>query len=513
MASSASRREQPLKPMSAKYESQSRQDAFCVRLKSAIRGLNIGHVLILALLLRALLPILGYLRTRDIAIFYDPDTDTYLTPAKELIVYHRFFSAGTPEIVRTPGYPLLLTLGLSLQHLEIVTILAQIIISCFTVYLVYVITQLLFGRERVSIIAAVLYALEPLSILYTSQLLSETLFTALGTVWLYFGLQYLNSYRLRNLVVSGVALAASVYVRPVAYFLPVLIAGGLGIWALVDGRKSMSRLIEHAAIFLVVSMGLILPWQLRNWSATGYSGFSGASCINMYFDLETSVLAVKEHVPFFEMRHRLGHNAIMQDQFGYINESAYLLRHPEQKSWTLAQRLNYMCQDGRRTVSDNPLTYARIHLTGVARTMFDSGATSFLMFFKLYSRGGGLFAGLQDRGIVRTMGAIMMKHPLVFWSNVLLLLVELPYWICAGVVLFSRQLLGKASILMALFVAIYYLVISGGVDALGRYRHPAMPIISALAGYGLFKLSQYQHARCALSSRATTRLATRNKPG
>src|SRR5579863_4985282 len=288
MADSASRKEHLLKLMQAKHEPQYRQDAFCVRLKSAIRRLHIGHILILALILRALLPTLGYLCTRDIAIFYDPDTDTYLTPAKELIVYHRFFSAGIPEIVRTPGYPLLLTLGLLLQHLEVITILAQIMTSCFTVYMVYLIAQSLFRREQVAIIAAVLYAIEPLSIFYTSQLLSETLFAALGTVWLYFSLRYLDSYRPWNLVVSGVALAASVYVRPIAYFLPILIAGGLGVLALVDGQKNMSRLLKHAAVFLVVSTSLIVPWQLRNGSETGYFGFSGASCINMYFDLEAS---------------------------------------------------------------------------------------------------------------------------------------------------------------------------------------------------------------------------------
>ena len=41
-------------------------------------------------------------------------------------------------------------------------------------------------------------------------------------------------------------------------------------------------------------------------------------------------------------------------------------------------------------------------------------------------------------------------------------------------------------ILTALLIVTYYLLISGGPGASGRFRHPAMPIISILAGYGLF---------------------------
>jgi hypothetical protein len=95
--------------------------------------LKIWWVLGLALFLRTLLPILGYFYTRDDTIVYTPDTVSYIVPARELIAHHRFFSNGAPEIIRTPGYPLLLTAGLLLGRLESVTIALQILLSCFTV--------------------------------------------------------------------------------------------------------------------------------------------------------------------------------------------------------------------------------------------------------------------------------------------------------------------------------------------------------------------------------------------
>jgi hypothetical protein len=106
--------------------------------------LKIWWVLGLALFLRTLLPILGYFYTRDDTIVYTPDTVSYIVPARELIAHHRFFSNGAPEIIRTPGYPLLLTAGLLLGRLESVTIALQILLSCFTVYMVYQTAFILF---------------------------------------------------------------------------------------------------------------------------------------------------------------------------------------------------------------------------------------------------------------------------------------------------------------------------------------------------------------------------------
>jgi 4-amino-4-deoxy-L-arabinose transferase-like glycosyltransferase len=144
--------------------------------------LKIWWVLGLALLLRTLLPILGYFYTRDDTIVYTPDTVSYIVPARELIAHHRFFFNGAPEIIRTPGYPLLLTAGLLLGRLESVTIALQILLSCFTVYMVYRTAFILFEGEWIALIAATLYAIEPFSILFTSLFAPETLFTAVVMV-------------------------------------------------------------------------------------------------------------------------------------------------------------------------------------------------------------------------------------------------------------------------------------------------------------------------------------------
>lgn len=441
-----------------------------------ISRLDIWQVLGFALFLRILLPVLGYLHTRDVTIFYSPDTETYVAPARELIVHHRFFFHGAPEILRPPGYPILLTVGLLLGRLESVTILLQILLSCFTVYMVYLTAQLLFHRKSVAIIAAMLYAIEPLSILYVSQLLTETLFTAIVMIWLYFLLRYLNRSTLPDLMVSGIALSLSIYVRPIGYFLPVAIAVAMLLRAVVNDQQSMRCLVTHVAVFLIVSMGLAALWQVRNRVETGYCGFSGISSVDMYFYLGASVLAAEQHVSPREV----------QDRLGYQDDRIYFERHPEQKTWTVGQRLEYMRRDAEHILLNHPLTYARIHLEGIVRVVFGSGATVFLKLFGLKPNEGAVERKPVDQGVLKTAAAFIMANPLVFWSDVLLLPLELLYLAGACVALLSsRAMMRSPCIIAAVLTIVYYVVISGGPAGYSRFRNPIMPIICALSAYGL----------------------------
>ena len=79
------------------------------------------------------------------------------------------------------------------------------------------------------------------------------------------------------------------------------------------------------------------------WRA-GYSGFSGISSIDLYFYSAASVLAAKQHVPLRKMQHRLG----------YQDERIYFQRHPEQKAWPLAQRLNFMSHEADSILAQQP---------------------------------------------------------------------------------------------------------------------------------------------------------------
>lgn len=440
--------------------------------------LNIGHlniwlVLGLALFLRTLLPLLGYCYTHDVTIFYTPDTDSYIVPARELIAHHRFFSDGAPEILRTPGYPLLLTAGLLLDRLELVTITLQILLNCFTVFMVYRTACLLFEREKRAVIAAGLYSIDPLSILFASLLSAETLFTAIVMIGVYYLVRYLRRQSLGDLLVSASALAASVYVRPIGYFLPLIIAAELATWALVTHGQNKLRVLAPAFAFVIVSVGLAGFWQVRNKVESGYSGFSAIASDNMYFIGAASVLAAQQHVPYYGMRDRLGY----QDQRLYIQE------HPEQKNWSVAQRINYINRAAEHILLGGSLTYTWIYFDGLLRGTFDPGSTEFLRFFDLYPKEGGLLTVEVDKGIISTIGSLF-ANPLLFWSTAIMLPLLLISLSCACITLCGRVILDPAILAVSLMTG-YYMAIAGGPGDWGRFRHPAMPIICVLAADGL----------------------------
>ncbi|HVB81760.1 MAG TPA: glycosyltransferase family 39 protein [Candidatus Binataceae bacterium] len=435
--------------------------------------LKIWSALGLALFLRALFPVVGYCYTRDVTIFYTPDTASYIAPARELIAHHRFSSDGAPEIARTPGYPLLLTVGLLLGRVELVTVVLQILLSCFTVYMVYRTALLLFERERVALVAALLYAIEPFSILFTSLLSTETLFAAIVMVGVYYLVRYLKRHLLADLLASAVALAVSVYVRPIGYFLPVIIAAGLAAWALATAQRNRPRLIIHLGALVIVSFGLTGLWQVRNKIEAGYSGFSAIASQNMYFILASSVLAVQQHAHYYQMRERLGY----QDQHVYFRDN------PGQHAWPMARVLNYMSRDAEHILLGSPWTYAQIYFQGVVRSIFDPGSTEFLRFFDLYPKHGGLLQVQVDRGTIQTL-KVLFRNPLLGWSTVVLIVPQFIYlWgLC---VTLSRRGIRDPAILAALLIIGYYVAIAGGPGDWGRFRHPAMPIVCALAAYGL----------------------------
>ncbi len=431
-------------------------------------------VLTLAFVIRALLPVTAAVTTADREVFHSPDTASYTALTCELAETGRFARHGEPEIVRTPGYPLLLLPGIVIGRPELITIALQVILSCLTAYLVYRIALLLFESRRIATVCCLLYAVEPLSVVYTSKLLTETLFTCATALFVLYLAKYLKNGGLRHVVISAAALSASVYVRPISYFLPALVAIGLLLRALRGGPEGR-RLLGHACVFFVVSMGAVGLWQVRNAVLAGYGGFSATADINLYFYQGASVLAAERACPYYQV----------QEEMGYGDENAYLQNHPQQRQWGRAERYRYMRRQGASTLVSHPLTYLNIHLKGMARALFDPGAFAYLKLFKLYPRSGGLLGMAVDRGVVKTAFYLFNHKPLVFWSNVLLGVVLGFYLLLAAVGLFSKAVLKNRAAVMIFLIGVYFLALSGGPQAEGRFRHPVMPMVCVLAGLGL----------------------------
>ena len=435
--------------------------------------------------MRILLPISAYFYTHDATIFYTGDTAQYIAPARELIAHHSFFSDGSlearvwnspiapaPDIIRTPGYPLLLTVGLLLGPLVPITVALQIWLSCFTVYMVYKSAGLIFESEKVALSAALLYAVEPLAVIFSSLLSTEAMFTAILMLGVYYLIRYLKGQSLTDVLVSAGALAASVYVRPAGYFLPVIIAAGLAMWTAMAGGQN-SRMLIHLSAFLVVFFGLTGLWRIRNKVVTDYSGVSSVFSDDMYCNAAASILAAKWHLSYGAVQRRLG----------CYDLNIYFQDHPEQKTQTIGEVVKYECDYATLIFLHNPAIFARIYLQGVMRAIFDPASTEFIRFFDLYPKEGGLLETAVDRGTFAALEALF-RNRLLAWTTVALLMLQLLYISGACITLFKAPMRDPAILIIVIIMG-YYLVLPGGPSAWDRYRHPAMPLMCILAGHGL----------------------------
>ena len=430
---------------------------------------SIRHVLVVALVVRAAVIVSSLMVTGGTIGFINPDTDDYVEPATAFLETGTFALGGQPDITRTPGYPIFLLPGIALGHVEIITLVGQVLLSCLTVYGVYRLGLELLGDGRAALLGACVYAVEPVSILFSAKVVSETLFTAILVLFLLAATKYLKEPRWRTIIVAAMLLAAAIYVRPIAYYLPALATPFLLVRALVL-RRAARLLAAQAAVFFIVSAGLISLWHVRNYAATGYSGFTANIESNLYYVEAAQVLAVERGVAFKEMAHRLGYS----EELRYQNRPA---EFTENKGAHYAA----MRRKALDIIAEHPLTYLRNRAHAVLRTVLNPGGFEYMVLYDVYPGHRILEAEVLDKGLMA--GAIWMlrERTALFWTNIALAVILAIIYLCAVMGFVSRRLRLTAPVLLALMVGAYFVGTSLGSS---RFRHPVMPIIAVFAGYG-----------------------------
>lgn len=418
-----------------------------------------------AALLRLLL-MAAALGRRGFDALIQSDTGSYLRPGSNLLLHGQFASGGVPEIGRTPGYPLFLALFSCAGPLAVA--LAQVLLSAASVILVYRIARALYAGERVALIAAWLFAFEPLTAVYSIVLLSETLFLFLLLLAIERLIAFLSTHNLRVLAISGLALAAAIFVRPIAYYLPIALAIGLAV-AL---RRVPVLRWKAPAVFLLCSVPWLAAWQIRNYVETGFGGFSSVQIQNLYYFNAGQITARLEHRPL----------AQVESDLGYDSDAVLLTRHPDAASWTRVQRLAFMRSDALAVIAANPYLFLRTHLDGVMRTAFNPGASALLGLFgaPVDSR---VLNGELDVGPFRAAWQVMHRFPAQAAVMALLALILTAFYLLALRGLLLRRL-PAVFLALLLGVAFYFVLLSGGAAGSARLRLPCMPIVCILAAAG-----------------------------
>jgi hypothetical protein len=409
-----------------------------------------------------------------------PDTSSYLIPGRNLLLHGSFVADGVPNLIRTPGYSLFFAIT-SLAGLPAAAA-ANVILSVFSVLLVWKLGRAIFDDNHIALIAAWIFAFEPVSVANSVLLLSDTLFLALFLLSMERIAEFLSKHCLRALALAGLWLVAATFVRPITYYLPIALALGLFlVLARVPGLRW-----KAPAVLLISVLPWLAVWQIRNWVETGYSGFSSASEYNLYFIGAADVTARVEHRNFADVRKELGFaGSNCPSEQDYLFKF-YLSLHPEQIGWSQSQRLVFMHSEAIRVIRTHYGTYLRSYLTSLSGVVFNPGSGVYMNL--LYPEG----TKLVDPLILfksPASGAISLAkvYPTIAAQKAAFVVVLLGLYLFAarGVI---RGGTHNACLWLLLGTSFYFFIISAAVmgpEAIARFRLPVMPIVCILAAAGV----------------------------
>ena len=163
---------------------------------------------------------------------------------------------------RLPLYPLFIAVIYFFTNGSILAVkLAQALVGAFTSLIIFFIAEDIFKNRLVSFVAAIIFAIYPLAISLGESLFSESFFTFLLALAIFFILKGSDRPNLKNLSLSGIFLGLAALTRPAIWaFLPFFI-----LWSLLFSSGNFLSSTKNS-IFIILLMALtVSPWAIRNY--------------------------------------------------------------------------------------------------------------------------------------------------------------------------------------------------------------------------------------------------------
>ncbi len=162
-----------------------------------------------------------------------------------------------------PGYPVflaMLSLGLSVGPTFLRV--AQATVGALGTLAVFSLADRVFER-RIAILAALIYALDPLVVISSALLYPETIASITVPLIALTAIEATERDALGNSALTGALLGVLALLRPVALILPPVVAG----WMLWASAARVGRRLAHLAVLALVFVLVLTPWTIRNISA------------------------------------------------------------------------------------------------------------------------------------------------------------------------------------------------------------------------------------------------------
>jgi 4-amino-4-deoxy-L-arabinose transferase-like glycosyltransferase len=452
-------------------------------MKSASRLLAAALLAGLALRICLLLAPTAPLATK--ALEPTGDSPEYMRPATNLVHGHGFSQDSVPpfrpDILRTPVYPLFLSLPLAVFGSSPVwPVLLQISLSLVTIWLTRKLALELGLGPGTSAFAALLVALSPNLIFYSIKLTTETLFASLLLVALVLINRFRALHRWQELLASGACCGLLILTRPIAAFFPLVIAAYL-LW--LEFRVRNWQLgIRNSVLLLACASIVVAPWVIRNQRVAGRYIISTVFDYNISVHTAALTLATDKLIPLNQARDSMVARA--QAQFGPLDTS-------DQASYWAA-----MGKVGWQQALARPLLAAKLHAAGsIGGLLMPLSVRSLRVFSGAHredSTTGHAHVAQQTiqlvaRGKAQQALALIWKERLARMPAPALAI--LTYAFMFHVILLVSCVVGlflrrSRGLLWLLLPVIYFTLLTGPVGE-ARFRVPIEPLLSLFAAVAL----------------------------
>lgn len=408
------------------------------------------------------------------SIFVSNDTESYLLSARALLqtgVFSVSPQDSTPQIVRTPGYPLFLVSIFSLFGENWMAALAiQSILSAATIGLTYLIGARVWN-ERVGLLAALLLGLDINTLRFSFMLLTESLFAFFLTLFsLFFTILLSDSVNRKKRAaafLAGLFLAIATHIRPVSYYLALPALIGWLIWEFT--QKTDGRILtQNAALFLLPIILLVGGWQIRNARVAGDSQFSAIESINLINYRAAMIVAERE-------------GSTRDDAMTRIYQEYKLDKSPGWgQKWRAA---------GLQIIRKNPLTFIKQYAKGLVNIFLGTGSEGLPALLGAPKTEASLFGDLLRLSYVEYVQRWIVLQPIYFILFAFSFAHMLLIYVCSSSGIYSQVKQGAPiSVLFLLGTLLYLILISAGPEASSRFRVPVTPTLALFAASAITTL-------------------------
>lgn len=381
-----------------------------------------------------------------------------------------------PEVkdpVRTPGYPLFLSAVYAVfPNKSIFVALIQLFIDCAIVLLIFGMGRVLFS-ETVGLVAGFLYGLNFHQALFTTQILSEILFTLFLASFVFLFVIFLKQGKSYSLLWSGILLGVSILIRPIALFLPIL-----PFFFLVR-KKVTFRLI---ILFLATVILFPVCWSIRNSLVFDQFFLTKIHSVNLIAYGAANIIGHTKDLTRKEAEDVFMKN--IKQKYALTN---YEIEHYDDNPLICDK----IAGEARKIVLSHPFIYLKNQILGVIHTILpiNIGFTADVIKGKgtgssnlkpIYS----LFFRYLFRGKVLTAIKIFTEERVK--SIGFGMWVILGFMIVYQIILYVLAILGikkqpMTSVMLFLIITIAYFIVIPGEVGEARFRVPVEPLIAILA--------------------------------